>query len=387
MVRAGTGRRTLAPFLALALGACAAPAPLWPASYAIDGVEYRTRVDSELAQYLVERDRRARRPALDRRIDALLDDAGLADDPQRLRELAERTSIDFATALFRAQIGRLPANRRLRERVAAAEDASIATVPAGYRIALVPGWRYRSNPSNGADLRRVRDAAHALGLECATVPIEEDGTIEENADRIVAWLAHVPPDGRLVLVSASKGGAEVALALDRVRGLPAADAVSLWINVSGLVGGSPLADEARGFPERVFIGLALRLARGSDRPVASMQSAVRRAVRASLLLPEHVTVINYVGAPYSGDISAHAATLRWWLGGAGPNDGIGLLPDALMPGAPTLIEPGVDHFFDAPSVDARIAAVLSTAIGMAEEKRVAMARAAAASGLRAWSMR
>lgn len=373
---------------------------------------HRTTVDTPAARYVVEhgasivqgdrtrssappittgnRASSARDPGWDRYIAGLIADPTLSADPERLREVARTVSVDFATALFRLQVRARPDNHAFHARVERMQTAlargeippySAATGPvvvAGtsviaaprprVRIALVPGWRWRTSPANGADLERVRPVADALRLACERIETDEDGTVEENARAVAQWLRDAPGDEPIVLVSASKGGPEAALALDALRDTPAADRVVAWINVSGLMGGSPIADGSLAWPARAFVQGLMLVIGGSMRPVASMTQSRSRERRDGLDLPDHLVVVNYVAAPYSGDITPRGAFTWSLLRPNGPNDGISLLTDARMPGI-TLIEPGVDHFLAGPQVDARLAAILLATLDLVAERR------------------
>jgi len=92
-------------------------------------------------------------------------------------------------------------------------------------------------------------------------------------------------------------------------------------------------------------------------------------VQAELRLPRGLLVVNYIGAPRAAEVSArgqddYAALVAW-----GPNDGLTLLADALVPQGITVVEPGLDHFFAAPDLDRRIAALAQAVMGALEEQR------------------
>jgi hypothetical protein len=389
------------------LAGCAGVPERLPARYVEDGRVHRTTVDSAAARYIVEQGtsllgddddgdaraadgRVARDAGWDRYVAGLIDDPTLSADPERLRTVARTVSVDFATALYRLQVQSRPDNRAFRARIdrmqaalargerpaspVSATPVVIAGTPViapprpRVRIALVPGWRWRTSPANGADLERVRPVADGLGFPSTRIETDEDGTVEENAHAVAQWLRNAPGDEPIVLVSASKGGPEAALALDALRDTPVADRVVAWINVSGLMGGSAIADGSLAWPARAFVQGLMLMIGGSMRPVESMTQARSRERRDALDLPEHLVVVNYVAAPYSGDITPRGAFTWSFLRPSGPNDGITLLADARMPGI-TLIEPGVDHFLAGPQVDARLAAILLATLDLVAERR------------------
>jgi hypothetical protein len=138
----------------------------------------------------------------------------------------------------------------------------------------------------------------------------------------------------VIIVSASKAGPEVAYCLGRL--LPAEDSrhVRAWVNVGGVLQGTALVDFALDDPAG-FVPTGL----------ADLSTTAGRRRFAGLNFPPHLLVLNYVGIPFSGDVTKRARYGYRILGVSGPNDGLALTVDQLVPGAVTLIEPGMDHYF------------------------------------------
>jgi hypothetical protein len=70
-----------------------------------------------------------------------------------------------------------------------------------------------------------------------------------------------------------------------------------------------------------------------------------------------VLVVNYLGAPLTTDLRPDVWGDFEVIAPHGPNDGLTLLADAIVPEGTTLVEPGLDHYFAAPDIDRRIAAL------------------------------
>jgi len=62
--------------------------------------------------------------------------------------------------------------------------------------------------------------------------------------------------------------------------------------------------------------------------------------------------------PLSGDISTDGAFGYSRMRELGPNDGLTMLVDQLLPGGLTIVEPGVDHYFGHPGRELRSLALL-----------------------------
>jgi hypothetical protein len=168
------------------------------------------------------------------------------------------SDIDFATVALHEDLR--ARNARFISRVESAGPAPSGPLP---RVLVVPAAFHRQFPRFGGDGRVVREVAERAGLAVETLPLSGTGTVEENATLLSERL-----DGsrdRVILVSLSMGGADVRVALEKTPALAAR--VSAWINVSGLLHGSPLLDDlldAR-FPASLLVAGALRAMGGSRR--------------------------------------------------------------------------------------------------------------------------
>jgi hypothetical protein len=288
---------------------------------------------------------------------------------ERLAAISRASSIDAAARAFAAAMESLPRNREFRARFEAAR-ASVAVAPAsdaGYLFVFVPGWLYQSNPDSGADLARPRAVLGAMGLATRLVPLDENGTVEANGAALAAELEGLAGDGRrLVLVSTSKGGPETHLALDQLGRSDRAGHVAAWVNIGGLLNGTARADWWMEWPQRwlAVVGFAF-LGRDTE-AIPSMMMAPRRARFAELRVPHGVLVVNYIGAPLTADIRPDVRADFEVIAPYGPNDGLTLLADAIVPEGITLVERGLDHYFAAPDLDRRIAALAVALLGELE---------------------
>ncbi len=286
-------------------------------------------------------------------------------DVERWRALSRRTSIDFATEAFRRMVTALPRNRQFGERHTRAL-AGASNPPQGmscYQLLTVAGWRYQTNPEHGADLELIGRLARALGMDHQLIDTDEDGTVEANAAIIAARLRE-PHRRPIVMFSVSKGSAEVALALDLVGHDPIKlpSRIAAWINVNGLIGGTPLADRLMSAPARWLVAAVIAARGGSMQTIASMTTEERRNVRGRLRLPPGLLVVNYQAAPFTDAIGPDASIGHWLLSDLGPNDGVSLLADALVADAITLLEPATDHFLGLADRDHRIEALLRATV-------------------------
>jgi hypothetical protein len=285
---------------------------------------------------------------------------------ETLAAISRASSIDAAATAFASAMEGLPRNRAFRARFDAARAGGpqVPAAGAGYLFVFVPGWLSQANPDSGADLARPRAVLDAMGIATWLVPLDENGTVEANGAALAASLAQLTGDGRrLVLVSTSKGGPETHLALDQLGRSDGAGHVAAWVNIGGLLNGTARADYWMEWPQRwlAAVGFAF-LGRGID-AIPSMTMAPRRARFAELRVPHPVLVVNYIGAPLAADIRPDVRADFDVIAPHGPNDGLTLLADAIVPDGITLVEPGLDHYFAAPDIDRRIAALAAALLG------------------------
>jgi hypothetical protein len=234
---------------------------------------------------------------------------------------------------------------------------------------MVPGCRYRVNVETGADLARPRAVVERLGFAAAFVPLDENGTVDANARGLADEIARLQADGReLILVSTSKGGPETHLALDLVRREGSAGHVAAWVNIGGLLNGSAIADHWAAWPRRWLAAIAFALQGFGIASIDSMTTAASRARFAAAALPPHVLVVNYLAVPMSWEVSPPAQGGYAICVEHGPNDGLTLLSDAIVPHGVTVVARGLDHFYAAPDLDQRIAAMAWALVGLLEER-------------------
>jgi hypothetical protein len=331
------------------------------------GESVSTTVDSALAKYYFESPllRTAANSELDQRI---------TDIEQRfkarkldwltLREISAETTPDFATLFFIKQSLSDSRNARLQKAYLqevnrmdlAARRTSRAVAARSelrkYKLIFIPGFHYLSDRSSGADFYNQRQLFRQLGLFIELAATQEDGTIEENAAIVADIVRRASKwSTRLILISTSKGGPETALALGKMLKPNETTSVKAWLSVGGLIEGTFLADRVTGWPKSWLARVVLRYSGIDPRSLPGMTTTASRDRMKEITLPLHIFVLQFVGAPLSGDIANDVRDRYIQLRKYGPNDGLTLLADELVPHGVTIIEPGLDHFYRDPEID------------------------------------
>lgn len=336
----------------------------------IGGQSINTRVDSEVARYYLASYLAGQKNNLhfDDRIANLYKHARESlPDRAELKRLSEEFSVDFAAAYLADRIVGVSQNRRFRDVFEENRRAFIQNrlkLPAGaadYEVMFIPTYLYKRLPITGGDFAVPKRALQRIGMPFHFVETVEDGAVETNAHIVAAAIgARAHAGRRVILISASKSGPEVALALTRL-GSVATRHVVAWINTVGALQGTPLTDEQL-LPEvEEFVGTV---------DVAGMQSLMTEPSRRrfqSFRVPEHILVVNYFGIPLLGSVSSWARRGFTALSKHGPNDGILLLSDMILPGGVTVAELGLDHFLLDQNLDAATVGLVVTVMRSTEE--------------------
>ena len=162
----------------------------------------------------------------------------LNDD--ELKRITQTSGIDAATALLYDAVRSAPQNRQLIERLESREEPKSS--PAGStsqnrdrpRRVLSPAF------SRGQMVDRIVELAARTGLATTEVlPLPSFAPMAQNAQMLVDFLAG-NPSRPTILVSLSKGGSDVSEAMRRPDASEATGNASTWVNLSGIVTGTPL---------------------------------------------------------------------------------------------------------------------------------------------------
>jgi len=340
--------------------------------------ELATLVDSDAAGRLLA-DLLARR-SRDQRLASVEPDPHRADvveerdpeanrllDQKRLRELGLEVSVDFAALAFARAVGADAGSRAVQAAFERFLQAGLERSAAAlrrprafpYTVLFAPSWLYRSHPQTGSDFARQRRLLDRLGIPNRLITSGESDSVEDNAAAIAAAVRASRRDNESVmLVSASKSGAEAALALSRLLTPEETTGVAAWVNVAGALHGTPLADAALRPPASWMARTICWINGWNWAGLASMATEPSRRRLEGARLPEAITVVNVIAVPVSGSVGATVYGGYRILLSDGPNDGVVLLANTVWPSGVNLVALGADHLFNRSREDAYILALL-----------------------------
>ena len=312
-------------------------------------------------------------PRLHEAIDTLKRDFG-ARIPNHvdLRLLARTHSVDFAALFFADQLLSLERNaainRRLETSLERTRQGEVAVAnPDGIVIVLVPGYDYKENgPLTGADLQDQIVVLEELGFRVEFVNVDPIGTVRESAAMISDRLEQLAGTPTLVAGPSSAGPA-IQTALSR---LGPGSGVRAWLNLGGTLQGVPLLDWFEHFPQRLVFNAVVWAQSWRHDSFDSLTNRVLRERFAQLSIPEDILVFNYISMSLSGDISQFGWKTYLLMRPDGPNDGLSLLPDLLLPEGQTIVSPKGDHFFaEDPLIQQKTVALVLTILDSIDDSR------------------
>jgi hypothetical protein len=272
--------------------------------------------------------------------------------------IARIEGIDFATALVYQHMRH---SHQHGPRIREIESLNLSLADYAGRsagtVALVPGAFYRDRFQNsGADGKLVIAEAQRLGFTTTVAPTLSFGDLETNARIIADWLAQ-PYPGPIILISLSKGTADVKFALRDGRSRSAFNNVNAWLSLSGIWFGSPLVGWLLTRPLRSFLVRLLLAARGhSFRVVKQLGYDAEGLLSGDVEVPEHLDVLHVIGFPLVQHLCTSVSRrVHRRLTPLGPNDAGGILLGDIwrLPGTVYPVW-GADHYLQPVGIDNRL---------------------------------
>lgn len=341
------------------------------------GRTLETTVDSEIAKYYLEVYLQNRRtnPSFDKKIDQMYFLYPHTPGREELKKISDSCSVDFAALFFAERLWQEQANRDLQsffeqkviERKLAIQNKEKQTIPgdSNYLVLFVPGWDYKENGhKTGADFAVPIKLITDLGVENHLAQINPVGSVEEDAEFLTKEIIHFGEKGKkIILVGASSAGPSIHLMLGKYLSEKETKNIKAWVNLGGILQGSPLLDYLQQWPECWFFKAAVWYNGWSEEKVLTMSAEASRQRFHELTLPQNIFVVNYMGLSLSGQISKYSQDKYPILREMGPNDGLTLLADIIAPRSQTIVALGSDHFFaEDPDINIKTIALAQTII-------------------------
>ncbi len=286
--------------------------------------------------------------------DRALFDRVLSDDPLKdcetiapplLADIALSHGMDYATAAIYLRCRFADKNRAACDAIL---NDTLTTGDPNPHIVIMPGAFHLHHQDTGADAKNVREMAKQLGWTSEVVNVGSLGSLQTNADALIQHLANCPAQS-IILVSLSKGSADVVATVANDQQDKIFSKVRCWISLSGLTFGTPLVGWLRRQWWRMPIVRLMLWSKGLRfNELDEIDYAKNPRLSEPPVLPAGMNALHVVGFPCQKHLQhrwAHRAYKR--VAPLGPNDGGGfLLADAdRLPGQVVPIW-GADHYLN-----------------------------------------
>ncbi len=233
-----------------------------------------------------------------------------------------------------------------------------------YYYLFIPGWLYKTVPETGAALLDIRNNLTKHSLNNELLNTFENTSIEINANIIKKRIAELN-DKKIILVTVSKSGAEVASLINDPF-LAKNPHLKGWVNISGLLKGSPLATVANTFPTNISTELLFYLNNMDTETIREIEHNVQKPYFTNFNINNAFKILNVVAIPFYEQISGSGWFGYQLLYEKGPNDGRAIIIDELAPGN-TIVEIGLDHYYKHKKMPDRALAIMKTFIDYLEK--------------------
>ncbi|TGN10217.1 hypothetical protein [Leptospira ilyithenensis] len=281
------------------------------------------------------------------------------DELQRLTR--ETLDVDKTSALFYLRSFEEPLNKKFIGYLDKKEKVIEKKLPnytkKNILLAMVPGMFYKDNPTVGADGKALRDMAAGLGLKEDVIPVDQTGTVDENAKVICDYVKNRTDVNGIIFASVSKGSGDLKKAIQLCGGEDYFKKAKGWYNIGGLNKGTMLVDGIEDNWRYRWEARSYFFWKGYNYDgFLSMGSGKERPLDFDLKVPKHLLLINVIAVPQFRQVTKRAKPFYEYLIQYGPNDGMTLLADSYVEGAITYPSFRNDHYFQWPIYENRLRA-------------------------------
>ncbi len=221
-----------------------------------------------------------------------------------------------------------------------------------YHIVFVPAFNYESNAGNFWQQRELLDSAR---ISHEIIKTYQWGLVEENAQMIADCLQKTTHQHKnVIVVSVSKGGLETALALEKITNPDVLNSIKAWINVSGILKGSPAADHWLKPSKKIWLRFGLFFSGKWKVPLNQLLNNLsyeqRKQKADTLSIPQNIYTVNLI----AGKLRTQKDRTELYL----PSDGYSPLLDEIADNGDVVVEMSADHTYEGVDLNVRMVALL-----------------------------
>jgi hypothetical protein len=257
-------------------------------------------------------------------------------------EITKKYSIDVSTLFLLEQLYQQPCNKQAQNDYLS-NMADLSGVLFNYNldflkdyyIVFIPGFRYNSNVGNFAAQREMFDSAK---ISHEMILTDELGQINDNASIVAERLREINQEHRnVILISVSKGGTETAIALSNLLKSEELSSVMAWINVCGILKGTPVADYWATPFRKMWLSIGLFFAGKSNIDAGKiMRDMSYERLKGNVYkIPKNIYTVSFLGTSI-GHNKKNPIMLA-------PNDGFAPLLDEIIDNSVVIVEVETNH--------------------------------------------
>lgn len=285
---------------------------------------------------------------------------------QTLADIYFDYSADVATLYFLQRIYQYPQNKEIQDsyyhyinQLNNNNPNNLLTCLKQYYIVFIPGFAYKDFPSTGANFKRQRKLLTSYDIDNCLIKTKQWDAVEVNAEIIAEQLKTICQHHyNIILISASKGSLETAVAISELLDKQESENIKAWISVAGILRGSPIADYFL-TPSKSSLSKFFLFTKGKRiNTLQSMSYRERRKTFDNFTFPQHIKIIHYLAAPLASQIRHKIKNRYNYMLPLGPNDGIMPLADQICGKSFIISELGCDHYFKHPDIDVKSLSIL-----------------------------
>lgn len=266
---------------------------------------------------------------------------------ETLQQITKNEGVDFATALLFDRFSKSKRHAEFIQRIESLRDCSSVTSAAiDAKVVIVPGALYQERPDMGGDGRLVREVAAKFGYKTDVIPLLSFGSVKENARLIRSWFYQHSGE-RMILVSLSKGGTDLKMALAAPDAQTLHRNVIAWVNVCGPLNGSRMANWILASRWRtMFVRAKCRWQQRDFQLITDLRHESAGPLNFQPPLPPSMKMFSLVGFPLKTHMTTRFSRFcHRTLAAYGPNDGTTSLSDLIAWPGDIFPAWGMDHYF------------------------------------------
>jgi len=293
----------------------------------------------------------------------------VALDNELLKNITNQYSLDVATLFLIERLYGQEKNKRLQDFYLSTIDTlsssnleqSLSFLQDFY-VVFVPAFNYESNAGNFWQQRALLAAAK---IPHEIIKTQQWGLVEENANLIAKQLQDLSQNySNIIVVSVSKGGLEAALALDKITNPETLNSIKAWINVSGILKGSPAADHWQQPGRKLWLRCGLFFARKWKVPLTQLLNDLsynrRKQTAQELNIPKSIYIINLI----AGKLKSLKDRAKVLL----PSDGYSPLLDEIVKDGDVVFEMNANHTYKGVDLNVRMVVLLRYIVSQLQNK-------------------